>query len=381
MLAAATIATASADGYAQEALERALADARERSTFVLVDAFTTWCGPCKAFQTDLQTGTELRDALADLVFVSVDIEDSTSSVFNRKHPVSSVPQFILLDPDGVEHGRITGYGGVESFLAALAEALEDPLPVDERLARARADRSWEGPAAIASHHARRKEYEQAVPHYMEALDRGAPAEQRLDLLWAYLVGMGDGWATAADAKSVAEGALAGPAEVDRYRYRLYFLMKQVADRAGDDSLRQPFIERAVEEARATDRFDRETELRFDYAHFVMNDHAAAARARRDALDLRRNPYAMNLYAWYCFEHRVCLEEAERIAREGCGMDGSPGHLAMLTDTLAELVHLRGETAEALRLIQRCIELDPENEYYRNQDTRFHNTMADEGEPR
>ena len=375
VLIAFSLAADNAASSTQMSLDQAFAEAREKSTFVLVDAYTTWCGPCKMFMKDFETKPEIREAVASIVFLSIDLEDSTSAEFNQDHPVSSVPQFILLDADGVEHGRFKGYGGVEYFLTGINQLLDDPLPINERLAQARADESWEGSDLLAQHHADRKEYEQAAPHFVEALKRGAPPEQRLQLLWAYLVGFGEGWATAADAKAVADEALANPAETDRFWYRLYNLMKQVAERANDDSLRRPYLERAVQEAEETDRLQKDPYLRFDHAHYVLGDHEAAAQARRDVLTDRRDLFSINRYAWYCFEHRLFLEDAEQVAREGLTIEGPPRQLAMLLDTLAELVHLKRDTTEAHQLIKRCIELDPENEYYQNQDKRFREILA------
>ena len=384
VIAAVTVLFCSSISYAAEtdstpkALADAFAKAKERSTFVLVDAFTTWCGPCKQFQEDYETKPELREALAGVVFISIDLEDSTSTDFKAEYPVSSVPQFILLDPDGVEHGRISGYGGMESFMADLEQLLENPIALDEYLASARADEGWEGPITLAKHHAGRREYEQAAPYFVEGLKRGAPGENRLDLLWAILVGLREGWSTVDEAKAVADQALNNPAETDRYWYMLYNSMGQVAERAKDDSLRHPYLERAVQEAKESGKFQDNIQLRIDYAHFVLGDFEAAAHARRDGLEYYRDPYSINIYAWYCFEHRVCLEEAEKEAREGVTMDGEPAHIAMLTDTLAELVHLRGETEEALSLVHHCIELDPDNEYYHDQEKRFREILDGAG---
>ncbi|HEX5132625.1 MAG TPA: thioredoxin family protein, partial [Candidatus Krumholzibacteria bacterium] len=241
--------------------DAALLEARTRSTFVLVDTYAPWCGPCKLFQADYDSIPALREAFSSLVFVSVNVDDSLSAAFNAAHPVSSIPQFILIDGSGVERGRIVGYGGPDPFLEKLEQLLADPSPVDEKLASARADSSWEGPATIATHHANRKAYREAAPFYVEALERGASGEVRLELLYAYLRGMFEGWATVDDARRVGEEALANPADVERYWYRLYNLMMQVAVRAKDDSLRHPYLERAVDEARQSGDLERDAGLR------------------------------------------------------------------------------------------------------------------------
>ncbi len=361
----------------QESLDRARAEALSRETFVLADAFTTWCGPCKAFQRDLENNPALRDMLSEVVFLSIDMEDSTSVAFSKAHPVSSVPQFILMDADGVEHGRIVGYADAESFQKDFKELMANPITDEQRLARSVADESWEGQTALARHFAQRKEYEQAAPYFASALERGAPGEQRLDLIWAYLTGLDEGWSNVEQIKQVATSAVAQPADTERYWYRLYSLMKQVADHAKDDSLRHPYLEKAVEEERASGNLANNPWLRFDYAHYHLKDHLAAAQARRDALEFQDNVWSRNLYCWYCFENRVQLAEAEEVAREGVVMDALPAHVAMLMDTLAELVFLKGETAEALKLVEDCIELDPENKYYRGQQVRFQGILSKE----
>jgi tetratricopeptide (TPR) repeat protein len=152
-------------------------------------------------------------------------------------------------------------------------------------------------------------------------------------------------------------------------------MGQLAEKAQNDSLRHPYLERAAEEARTLGDWERNPDLRFDYAHYVLGDHELAARERRAIVEQRPSPYTINIYAGYCFEHRVDLDAAEELAREGIEMEGSPQTIAMLTDTLAELVNLHGETEEALGLIERCIELDPDNEHFRNQERRFREVLA------
>lgn len=376
LLAVVLTSAVSASPLKPATLDNALQNAHDRSTFVLVDAYTTWCGPCKKFQRDLESLPELQAAFDPIVFLSVDIEDSLNADFVAAHPTASVPQFILLDPEGVEHGRIVGYTKVERFLQELEQLLANPIPIAEQLAGAEADGSWHGPIRLAEYHSRRGDLEKAAPHYVEALHRDAPSAHRLDLLWCYLVGMREGWATVSDAVALAEEAAVNPVEEERFWNRLYNLMKQVAERAKDDSLRHPYLERAYQEAEEAGMLEKIPPLRFDYAHYALKDHERAAQARRDMLKIAPTPFQANLYAWYCFEHRVCLDDAEAVAREYMDREGRAQSIAMLTDTLAELVHLRGETKEAMRLIEQCIELDPTNEYYRNQNTRFQEMLDD-----
>jgi tetratricopeptide (TPR) repeat protein len=75
----------------------------------------------------------------------------------------------------------------------------------------------------------------------------------------------------------------------------------------------------------------------------------------------------NALGWLGARCRRQLDAALDHARQAVRLD--PNHAGYL-DTLAEVQFQRGENAEAVRLMRRCIELAPEREYYRNQLKRF-----------
>ena len=83
-----------------------------------------------------------------------------------------------------------------------------------------------------------------------------------------------------------------------------------------------------------------------------------------------DPGELNGFAWWCFENRINLEQAEDLARRGVELAPEGEEKAMVLDTLAELVFLRGDENEAVALIRQAIEQSPDNEYYREQMVRF-----------
>jgi Flp pilus assembly protein TadD len=77
----------------------------------------------------------------------------------------------------------------------------------------------------------------------------------------------------------------------------------------------------------------------------------------------RDAGAHNAFAWLAARCRRDLDRALEHAREAVRLTPeSAGYL----DTLAEVHFQRGEQAEALRLMRRCVELAPAREYYRRQ---------------
>lgn len=79
---------------------------------------------------------------------------------------------------------------------------------------------------------------------------------------------------------------------------------------------------------------------------------------------------LNRLAWWCFERRTALEEAETLARRGVDLATPGASRARVLDTLAEIRHLFGDTEEALELIREAHREDPEDSYYSDQFVRF-----------
>ena len=75
----------------------------------------------------------------------------------------------------------------------------------------------------------------------------------------------------------------------------------------------------------------------------------------------------NSLAWLAVCCRRQLDAALEHARKAVEL--APDTASYL-DTLAEIHYQRGDKAEALRLMKKCIELDPRNDYFPKQVKRF-----------
>jgi tetratricopeptide (TPR) repeat protein len=75
----------------------------------------------------------------------------------------------------------------------------------------------------------------------------------------------------------------------------------------------------------------------------------------------------NTIAWLAVSCRRQLDKALEHARKAVAL--SPRNAAYL-DTLAEVHYQRGDKAEAVKLMKKCVELDPKHDYYHKQIKRF-----------
>lgn len=99
----------------------------------------------------------------------------------------------------------------------------------------------------------------------------------------------------------------------------------------------------------------------------------AAQIHRERL--QRDPNNAELHnnlAWLLAVSRFELDEAMNLAQRAVQLE--PRQPAYI-DTLAEVYFQKGDRAKALELIGRCLELEPESEYFRAQQERFR-----EGDP-
>jgi uncharacterized Ntn-hydrolase superfamily protein len=76
---------------------------------------------------------------------------------------------------------------------------------------------------------------------------------------------------------------------------------------------------------------------------------------------------LNALAWYCATEDMFLEESLEAAKRAAALE--PSNAGVL-DTLAEVHFRRGEFDDAMITIDRAIELEPEQAYYREQRDRF-----------
>lgn len=83
--------------------------------------------------------------------------------------------------------------------------------------------------------------------------------------------------------------------------------------------------------------------------------------------------SLNSLAWFCAINDIYLDEALEAARRA--VDLSPDE-AYIIDTLAEAYFRNGMVTQAVATIERAIELEPENNYYKEQLARFEDELGE-----
>ncbi|MCB0661206.1 MAG: thioredoxin family protein [Saprospiraceae bacterium] len=110
----------------QKSWEDALEQATSGDKMIFVDAYTTWCGPCKAMSknvfTDGKVGAFYNE---NFVNVKVDMEKGIGLELARKYKVRAYPTLLYLDNQGNELHRAVGYLDTDQFLE-MGQLVQDP---------------------------------------------------------------------------------------------------------------------------------------------------------------------------------------------------------------------------------------------------------------
>lgn len=96
--------------------------AKEKQQLILVDMFADWCGWCKRFELEVFPSLAFQQATDDMVLLRLNTEDGGEGTqMARKYGVSSLPTFVVIDPDLSIAGQIRGYSPANEFAKQLAD--------------------------------------------------------------------------------------------------------------------------------------------------------------------------------------------------------------------------------------------------------------------
>lgn len=149
--------------FATGGFKEACATARKTNRIVLIDFYTTWCGPCILLDQKTWSDKGVRSWLVKTaVCRKIDAEKETALA--ERYKINAYPTILLLKPDGKEIDRLVGYRDPASFLVEARQALSG----QDSIARAKAKLK----AAGKDRPMERMEYARALEekgHYAEAL--------------------------------------------------------------------------------------------------------------------------------------------------------------------------------------------------------------------
>lgn len=102
-----------------------LAKAKAQNALIFVDAYTTWCGPCKMMASQVFTQKEVGDFYnSKFVNAKIDMEKGEGIELAQRYNVQAYPTFLFVDGDGNIAHRAVGYKLADEFIELGKVALD-----------------------------------------------------------------------------------------------------------------------------------------------------------------------------------------------------------------------------------------------------------------
>ena len=351
--------------WADEPLETIIIDNDEK--IILVDFETESCVWCDRLDADTFTDQKVIDfAKQNLISKKIDAEKGDGPKQKKKYRVRGYPTILFLDSQGAEIDRIVGYRPPEEFLSELNRIKNGENTIYEIISR----------------------YEQNKHHYPTQISL---AEKFVTLnLPDSAKSILDDIYRKQKKKSQLDFTIAF--RVSKLYYRIgsldtsIDLLDQIVDSGVDSSdsgyfygllykaKRDTDTDRLLQYSYLTENIDRKKQAYWQIIRILRKekkDPDLEADIYQKAVELYGSDYKylpslLNSFAWRMTQ----LEKKLDVALEKIDMALEYGEDIKILDTKAEVLWKLKRIDEAVRIIEKCILLDPKKKYYKDQKNKF-----------
>lgn len=102
-----------------------LGKAKKENKLIFLDAYASWCGPCKLMDKNIFPLKSVGDFYnGNFVNAKIDMEKGEGVALAKKYGVSAYPTYLFIDGDGKEVHRTLGYVEENDFLQFAKDAMD-----------------------------------------------------------------------------------------------------------------------------------------------------------------------------------------------------------------------------------------------------------------
>jgi tetratricopeptide (TPR) repeat protein len=330
----------------------------------------------------VNSDADVQKALENVALYQIDAEKGEGKTLADTFMVRAYPTFVLANSEGQTIDRWLGYSK-EFFIETMGSATADLNIIEAKQARFLESPDAGTAEALGRYNAATFKFKDAVDYYRQA--QSLKTDPQADYTYEIFDNMAE---TARDtafaygeiAQAADAAIVAGNAEPMRV-IDIASRMAQIANgnKRSDDVGR--YLQAGLDATAGKDDVDlkrKHNELMVDFSILVKNDTASAVEFKRATMPegWLNDQAQLNQFAWWCFENNINLDEAERLSRKSIELAKPGREKANNLDTLAEIMHAKGNTREALDLSKKALKEDPDGKHWVRQIERFEKILKE-----
>ncbi len=125
MIGATAFAQGEGISFSKDSWKELLAQAKKENKIIFMDAYTTWCGPCKKMSKEVFPQESVGKFYNEnFINVKMDMEKGEGIELAELYSVRAFPTLLYIASDGSLVHRAAGYRGADDFISLGQEALD-----------------------------------------------------------------------------------------------------------------------------------------------------------------------------------------------------------------------------------------------------------------
>lgn len=104
-----------------------LKQAKKENKLIFLDAYTTWCGPCKLLQKNVFTREDVATTFnGNFINVKIDMESGEGPALTKKYPIEGYPTLFFINGKGKVVKQLLGYQQPQDLIKAAKSVQKSP---------------------------------------------------------------------------------------------------------------------------------------------------------------------------------------------------------------------------------------------------------------
>lgn len=113
--------------FTDVAWKEVLKKAKAEKKIIFLDAYASWCGPCKMLQRNVFTKKDVGEFYnKQFINVKMDMEKGEGPALTQVYPLEAYPTLMFIDSNGKVLKKVIGYRSPEDLLS-IGKGLKTPM--------------------------------------------------------------------------------------------------------------------------------------------------------------------------------------------------------------------------------------------------------------